>query len=170
MQPITLASNMPCCSRLIHGRIGAIPKGHGSATQRGFAVLSALYRTVYIELSGSMTRAICIIGCTLFLAAVGCSGPAVQDSIVPDQNEQDEERIERSANEYTVGASRIEAPRIVSAGDSFGVRVWAHLGSNLCYKFSRFEVDWNHNVAYVRIVARGPTSRNQMCAAMPSEL
>ena len=70
-----------------------------------------------------MRRAICIIGAIIFLIAVGCSVPTVQNTVVPDQNNEDEESIELAGNEYIVGASRIEAPHVVSVGKPFTVRV-----------------------------------------------
>jgi hypothetical protein len=37
---------------LIYDKMRIIPRGNSYAIQRGFAVLSAHYRTVYIELDG----------------------------------------------------------------------------------------------------------------------
>ena len=109
-----------------------------------------------------------IIGSFILFNTFGCSVSETQNTHIADQNE--EESIPPSAYDYTVGATRIEAPPVVSAYEPFEIRVWAHLGPNSCYRFSRFEVDWRRNEVYVKIYARKFQKENEACLAHPSEL
>jgi hypothetical protein len=116
-------------------------------------------------------RTTCIIVAMIFLIVVGCYTRTVQYGVASHHKEQTGDTHELMYDEYTVGVTRIEAQSRVSTGDSLSIRVWAHLGPNLCCKFSRFEVKWNHDVANVSVIGRRPRPTEPIaCPAMPSEL
>ena len=100
--------------------------------------------------------------CTMVVSA-GCYDQAVQYSGPAAETNWNE------FEEYTVRAGRIEAPDSVPAGERVEVRVWAHLGPNGCYKFGRFEVRWDRELAIVDVVGirrKGPV----YCTQAPTEM
>ncbi len=79
------------------------------------------------------------------------------------------ESNEIQVEEFPVHVTRIEAKDRIPAGEPLVVRVWAQLGPNGCYRFDRFEVRWNHEVAIVDVIGIHKTGPI-MCTMAPTKM